>query len=227
MTRWFDDSLLTKRSAIHQMLNHDQMARTRLKHHVDVCIDGNRFIAALQLNLHEHNRRVALGLGALSSTGLLHALWEIPRGLAWPMTTLSLLDQSTLEQGGLGWVEIQEGSVSRLYEPPGQIMSVSVVDRSLAQAVRKASVHPPTVTRYAIWKAAPSKPTAKSTPALDLARLHGIGVIAADGESLRELAQAARPVIGRPVVFRWWQAELAYRNWLMQKSPIGIAAPWD
>lgn len=192
---------------------------------ISLCVDGCFYIAGLRLDPAEHLRRRGLCLGAVSSTGLLHALWELPYGLPFPGRALAPMDRETLKQDGRGWVEERRGGVIRVYRPAGVIGSVAVPDKSLAKAVHRAATHPPTVRRTAVWMTSTNDQSARTAALLLRARNLGIGVLALGDSRRSELVQSADAIRGRPAVFRWWQAELAYRNWLRSTVPTGTVAP--
>lgn len=195
--------------------------------HTSVRIDGNAYFVEMQLDLEEHRRRSALGLGAVISTGLLYALWELPYGVGIPREKLSSLDCETLDNAGNGWTEAASNNITRCYQPPGKVHSIAITDRSLARAVQRVATHPPTTKRLAIWLASHLNPSPRTTATMERAQRLGIGVISSDGSVFEELITPADAAIGRPAVFRWWQAELAYRNWLTRIAPTVRAATTD
>lgn len=192
---------------------------------VRLSVDGQHYVVGLELDPAEHRRRHENRLGAIPSTGLLHALWELPLGVAIPWHALKPIDRSTLHEEGKGWVEHTGDTVVRTYRPAGAIRSVLVSHDSLSTAVNRAGSHPPTVRRIALWAHESSHVSAHQEASLARARALGVGVWAGLGERISQLVEPAQPMLGRPVVFRWWQAELAYRNWLSNTGPTGTAAP--
>jgi hypothetical protein len=186
---------------------------------VPLCVDGRRYIAGLRLNSVEHSRRQQVGLGAAASTGLLHALWELPYGISFPYRSFSEMDCMTLMEADDRWVQHTGNDFVRMYQPAGAIKSITASDRSLARAVDKAASHPPTVRRTAIWNTSTDGRSPKATATLLKARLLGVGVLAFDGIRTHELVETSEAERGRPAVFRWWQAELAYRNWINRTTP--------
>jgi len=194
---------------------------------VPLSVDGRHYVAGLELNTQEHLRREQEGLGALTSTGLLHALWELPYGLTFPTRSFKIIDRTTLLNADHGWVEERRDGLVRKYQPIGSIRSITVSDKSLTRAVAKAASHPPTVRRTAIWFTSTAGASSSAVAALGRARIIGVGVIAIDGTRTIELVAAADAMRSRPVVFRWWQAELAYRNWINSREPTGSVEAWD
>jgi hypothetical protein len=192
---------------------------------VQLSVDGHHYLTGLELDPVEHARRSRSQLGACTSTGLLHALWELPFGVAISWESLSFMDRCTLDEGGEGWVERKDDSVVRTYQPAGLIRSVFVSHGSLSKAVKGAASHPPTVRRVALWMEAAHRWSHNHEASLAKARALGVGVWASSGERVSRLLEPAQPLLGRPVVFRWWQAELAYRNWLSSTGPTGTAVP--
>jgi hypothetical protein len=193
---------------------------------VQLSVDGHHYLVGLELDPAEHARRSRNNLGAVTSTGLLHALWELPFGVSISWESLSSTDRSTLDQAGEGWVAHKDDSVLRLYQPAGLIRSVFISNHSLSKAVREAASHPPTVRRVAFWAEAPDSLSSTQEASLAKARELGVGVWASSRDGVSQFLQPAPPLLGRPVVFRWWQAELAYRNWLSSTAPTGTAVPW-
>ena len=190
---------------------------------VTLHVDGRIYLAGFLLSRSEHNRRRNHGLGAVTSTGLLHALWELPNGLAFPNSSLREIDRHTLGRQGHGWIEQRNDDVIRKYQPPGTVSSIFVADRSLARAINKAAIHPDTVMRTAIWVNQPQGGTKRQSEMLLGANELGVGVLQVGTGYLRQLVQPANPKLGRPSVFRWWHAELAYRNWLSKGAPTARA----
>lgn len=192
---------------------------------VPLCVDGRFYFVGLRLDHHEHARRQELRLGAATSSGLLHSLWELPHGVPIPRRALAPMDRETLETEGRGWVVERREKVVRVYRPAGVVGSVAVSDKSLCGAVHKVGTHPPTVRRTAVWMTPTHQESPRVKAILSRARRLGVGVLAASGGQLHELVPPAKPIRGRPVVFRWWQAELAYRNWLRSTEPTDTAGP--
>ena len=188
-------------------------------------VDGSRYAATMRLDTNEHIRRSVGRLGALTGAGLLHALWELPLGIPWPIEQLSLRDLETLREAESGWITIECGHVERRYRPPGRVVTVMTSDRSLAGAVKRVSSHPPTVQRIALWTRESQRPYRNIAFTVDLAKERGIGIIVEAGGDREVLVSPRAAVIGRPSIYRWWQAELVYRNWLMSTPPTGSIAP--
>jgi len=187
---------------------------------VPLCVDGRRYIAGLQLNSLEHLRRQRANLGAATSTGLLHALWELPYGISFPRSSFGEIDRMTLTEAEDGWVQHRGDDIVRMYQPAGAIKWIAVSDKSLTRAINKAASHPPTVRRTAIWDTSTGGRSLNATVTLIEAKILGVGVLAFDGSRTRELVEPDAAIRGRPSVFRWWQAELAYRNWISSTTPI-------
>ena len=187
-------------------------------------VDGNCYIAGLRLQDSEHARRENLGLAAATSTGLLHALWGLPYGIPVPRASISQLDRLTLDDEGFGWIDSDGRSVVRTYQPPGVVGTVIVTDSSLPGAVSRAIAHPPTVRRVALWRRQSEQAPRLLAHQLERARSFGIGIFTLHGDHCRQVLAPASALTGLPAVFRWWQAELAYRNWLMHMQPTGATA---
>ncbi|MDQ1536287.1 MAG: hypothetical protein QOE58_680 [Actinomycetota bacterium] len=175
---------------------------------VELRIDGNRFFVEFAIDREEHRRRRALGVGAASGTGLLHALWELPAGIPIPEQCLTQRDVSTLRDHGKGYVEGTD-VLTRSFSPAGTIRAVVVVANQLDEAIGRLRRLPPIFRRLAVALRSP----ARSASASVLGGTTGIGT-AVIGRGGAELLVAPAPaILGVPAVYRWWLAELAYRNW--------------
>ena len=159
-------------------------------------------------------RRDCAGMGAVTSRGLLHALWSVPHEIPVPWLALSPLDRFTLESEGKGWVELNPRHVIRRYQPPGVVRTVSVSDESLPRAIIRVGARPPVFERIALWKRTSATTPRIRRATLDRARLLGIGVAVSDPSGVSELLAPQPAEMGVPSVYRWWQAELAYQSWL-------------
>jgi hypothetical protein len=184
----------------------------------------------LTLNPIEHERRRIMGV-VNASTRLLHVLWGVPAHVSFPIDAYDAYERETLTQEGKGWVHEEDGWITRLFQPIGHVETVAIVDRSLTDAIHRAASHPATTRRVAVWarQAGLSGPT-DSDDLAEASRL-GIGVIEFVGSGATVLVPPANALTGRPAIYRWWQAEICYRNWLSSTEPIERAAnvelpPW-
>lgn len=196
---------------------------------VPLRIDGTSYAVGLRIDHDEHARRQVGELAAVVSTGLLHALWMLPRGVPVVWAALSEIDQDTIDVEGCGWVERSGPWVTRCYTPAGVVASLLVTHASLSRAIARAAAHPPTVRRIVRWERTTKGRLRPDPLQLSRAQTLGIGVYVHDpcsGECV-ELVAPAEALRGLPAVFRWWQAELAYRNWLMRRPPTAPAAIWE
>ena len=198
---------------------------TDLRVEAELCVDGARFSALLHVDCEEHDRRRRLGLGAATSTGLLHALWNLPWGISFPRSVLDPADLATLTELGQGWVEESEGLVTRRYQPAGTVQAIAVIDSVLARAISRAATHSPTVRRHAVWSRPSELVSGRVAMSLRHALEIGVGVSVAGEWGSNVLVEPAVPLVGRPAVFRWWQAEIAYRNWITRIAPTVSVAP--
>jgi hypothetical protein len=198
---------------------------TDLPAETELCVDGARFSALLRVDREEHDRRRRLGLGAATSTGLLHALWNLPWGMSFPRSVLDPADLATLTELGQGWVEDREGLVTRRYQPAGTVQAIAVIDSDLARAISRAAAHSPTARRHAVWSTPRELLSGRAIMSLRHAVEVGVGVTVSGNWGSKMLVEPAAPLVGRPAVFRWWQAEIAYRNWIKRIAPTAGAAP--
>ena len=181
---------------------------------VPLNVDGCCFSSGIAFDEAELARRECSGLGAVTSRGLLHALWSVPYEIPVPWSSLSPLDRSTLESEGRGWVAPSQLGVVRRYQPPGTVKTVTVSDASLPRAIDRVSARPPVFQRIALWKRTTAATPRVRQATLDRALLLGIGIVLSSPYGVSELLAPQPAVVGLPSVYRWWQAELAYQSWL-------------
>src|ERR1700721_2657681 len=74
---------------------------------VPLSVDGYCFSAGIAFDEAELFRRDCAGIGAVTSRGLLHALWSVPHEIPIPWSSLSPLDRFTLESEGKGCVDLK------------------------------------------------------------------------------------------------------------------------
>ena len=171
-------------------------------------LDGKDVGLLFEVDRSEHRRRVDLGVGAVGSRRLLHALWELPGAVAWPVDATDPVDVATLEADGAGFVDIDHNTITRLYEPAGAVRAVVVVRSRLADAVRSASLMPPIFHRLAV-----ATLQAGVAEAVACARSVGVGAAVCTASELDLRVAPAEPMLGVPGVYRWWLAEVAYQGW--------------
>lgn len=175
---------------------------------VEVSVDGTRWFAHFTVNEDEHARRARSQLGAVTDTGLLHALWELPEDVPIPLQALADRDSATLRRDGEGYVRIDGNTVERLFRPAGSVDTIAVVSNKASTAVRSVGKLPPIYVRLAIA-------VDRRTPnrILEQARATGVGVLAISTDRPLVHVPPATAVRGVPAVYRWWINEITYRNW--------------
>jgi hypothetical protein len=172
-------------------------------------IDGQVAHAALALDPVESDRRRCVGVKAIVDSGLLHALWSLPEGAPIPVETMSQRDLETVRDLGGGAVEIKDGYVVRTYSPIGTVRALAVSASSARVAVRGVGSYSPIFRRVALVTGAEV-----DEPDVELAIEYGIGLSRRVGDEWETLVEPAGPELGVPAVYRWWIAEIAYRNYL-------------
>jgi hypothetical protein len=173
-------------------------------------LDGRSVLMAFRPQIDEHRRREREGLGAVISRRSLHALWDLPQGLGWPLGAVDALDEQTLRAEGRGLARFDAETITREYEPAGTVEALAVVRHRLRDAVDAIRGLPPTVQRYAI-AATRSRADAGISAMAD--RM-GVGTVILDGVTPVPLNRAAPAHVGVPGIYRWWLAEVAYGSWL-------------
>jgi hypothetical protein len=198
------ERLATARAALAALGNRDSCECSV----VELRIDGSRFAARFDLDYREHHRRQRAGAGAATSTGLLHALWELPAHVPVPATCLGDLDRSTLREFGAGYVEGTE-ELTRTFAPVATVTAVVVVAKGMNEAMARASRLPPIFWRLAASLRRP----ARFEDAVTAGHASGVGGVVVGGGGSEVVVAPRAPMRGVPAVYRWWLGELAYRNW--------------
>lgn len=175
---------------------------------IELHIDGLRFGVEFRVDREEHRRRQRLGVGAVTGTGLLHALWELPAGLPIPARCLTEPNLATLRELGEGFVEGTK-ILTRTFTPAGNVSAVVVVADTISDAISRASRLPPIFWRVA----AARRLTADVAESVAFSERTGVGSLVVGSDGSTELVAPRPPVRGVPAVYRWWLSELAYRNW--------------
>ena len=171
-----------------------------------VALLGVRVTAYVVINLGEHRRREAAGLGAVVNPGLLDRLLDLPAAVPVtdPVLWAEMADQPPviLERGEDG------GRVTRRLESPLVIAGVVVRAASGRElrAVQEASLFAGFTRR---WVAAAHGRVPDAT--MLEAKLCGVGIV---DPGRRVLLAAAKPVALTRDGWSWLLEEKAYRRWL-------------
>lgn len=180
---------------------------------VDVELEGRQVALALSTDSAEHDRRRSAGVGAVTSTGMLHGLWLLPSGGTVPASEIPASKRARFRSEP-GWVHEGPAGFKRLYHPAGVVTAAAVARARSADALRIAASLPPIFDRYVV---ANNPSRALMADAADL----GLGVIAVPNRDSEIMLFPRRCVTGRPAVYRWWLAEIAYERWLqMNAHPV-------
>lgn len=175
-------------------------------HEVRLRVDGRAVIVLFDLDAGEHQRRVDGGLGAVTSTGLLHALWLLPSDVPVPIEQVPSVKQARLRRAH-GMCSEREGSFERVYSPAGRVVAVAAESGAPDRALRAAAQLPPIFERAAV--VGPLGTRRRERLAAEATQL-GVGLVEG-GDSTAQLVVSPLPAQrGRPGVYRWWVAELAY-----------------
>lgn len=181
---------------------------------VSLTIGGVRTLAALDLDVAEHARRSDSGVGAITSTPLLHGLWLLPTGGSVRATALPDNKVQDLRSAPFAAQE-RDGSFERTYSPPGILRAVAFSGRCVERVVSRAARFTPIFQRFAFLGG-----DSQLLPRVECeAREWGVGIIALEmGEDIAQLVPADKAMVGLPSVYRWWVAELAYKQFLHEKA---------
>lgn len=180
-------------------------------------IDGLPMLGAFSLCAEEHERRLRVGIGAVTCRALLHGLWLLPSGGSTPHRMLPDMKLQRLRQSPQVAIETGAGFV-RTYEPPGVLRLVVFQGQSVERAVDRAARFSSIVQRFALIE----ENHEGVPPSVErLASEWGVGIIGlGQGHSPRILVQAGTVETGVPSVYRWWLAELVYKSYL-REHPSG------
>jgi hypothetical protein len=177
-------------------------------------LDGQRVVLSFRPTLTEHQRRNSAGVGSVRSRRLLHALWAVPHGVAVGRADVDPVDLATMDAEGAGFVELDDRSLVRVYEPAGAVDAVTIVRRRLVDAVHKVGEFPPTLRRFAVATGR----SATDLYAVETAVEIGVGTAIETPTDRRVLTDSAERERGVPGIYRWWLAEVAYGQWLQTNA---------
>jgi len=183
---------------------------------VAIRIDGASMLVGFELDVVEHERRTRLGLGALTSTELLHGLWLLPSGVPVPLGALPPNKVERLRAASHSAVETGIG-LERLYSPPGVVRSVAFVGRNADRLVQRSIRFTPIFQRIAVVVdgSKPLSPRVECT-----AREWAVGIVEVNSGTATCALPAGPAETGVPSVYRWWMAELAYESWLYENAQL-------
>lgn len=180
-------------------------------------IDGSPMLGALELDEVEHMRRDQQGVGAVTSSGLLHGLWLLPTGGPVETTCLPDVKVQRLRAAPEVVEETTQGFV-RTYSPPGILRAVAFLGRSLEHRVMRAIRFAPIVERYVVVD---YKRRSVPLRAQYMAREWGVGIVAMDElGNTEQIVPADAAERGVPGVYRWWAAEQAYEGLLYERAQL-------
>lgn len=122
----------------------------------------------------EQVRRKACSLGSIEDSALLRVLFDLPVGMAVPLSGLSRWARSVLNRSPRGAVEANRSTVTRLACPPVKVEMVVVRARDWERGIYWASQFGPFCRRALVL---PSMPADDGDRLLLEAGMFGIGVI--------------------------------------------------
>lgn len=176
--------------------------------------DGQWFFGLLELDFTEHQRRSVAGAGAVVSTGLLHALWMLPTQFPVRPEQLPPIKAKRLRNAPAFCSESTEG-FERTYSPAGQIRALGVSGRRPQRTLDLTVQLSPIFRRLALVP--PMTPGVRDRLSAG-ARSAGVGLAEEHLGGTELVVPAPAAVRGRPGVYRWWMAELAYEAWLQEST---------
>lgn len=172
--------------------------------------------ACVVINVAEHRRRVAAGMGAVTRPGLLDRLLDLPAGI--PVTDPLVWAEMADQPPGIAERNEDGVSVTRRLESPLTIADV-VVDAAAGRelrAVQDASLFAGFTRRWV----AVTRARVPEAAMLE-AKLCGVGIL---DLSRRVLLPAKKPVSLTVDGWSWLLAEKTYRHWLHSHGPESPSA---
>lgn len=183
---------------------------------VTIRIDGRLLRVIFEPDRLEHAARTDRGVGAVTSTGLLHALWLLPAQVPVAPSAVPDVKLDRLRAAPQLVREDQDG-LHRLYSPAGRVTAIGVMGCRPWQVIEATALQSPAFRRMALVE----RTRSRISPALARnAIAAGIGLALVDSVSTETLVPSPRALLGVPGVFRWWIAELAYRAWSQDRSQL-------
>jgi hypothetical protein len=184
---------------------------------VPVMLLGHNVLAAARLNLPEHERRAAVGLGALPNPSLLDRLLETPTGE--PVRDPILCAEMSAQPAGVVEVDDDLG-VRRLAMPPLRIEAVAVLARRPGDHRNLRAAY---LFRYYCrrWVILPHK---RPTPGiLVAASVWEIG-LAGRGPEPEIIVDAHPPRAPGMPEWAWCLAEEVYAAWLTREQDLAAGS---
>jgi len=160
----------------------------------------------VRVDLHEHERRDAGGLGAVTNQRLLDALMSLPMGLGVSVDAVDEDSRQVVRRAPAGVVDEVDGEFVRLARRPVVIESVLATARSWRAAQASISCFAAHCERTV------RLPLVEVDPLLRVEAEHlGVGIESIDGELLVE----PRPFVARRFTsYGWWFTEVLYEQWM-------------
>jgi hypothetical protein len=178
--------------------------------------------AAVRIDIVEHDRRAAVGLGALNRS-VINAMFSLPLGHLVRWDDLAPNLGKLLNAAPTGIVECSSYGVRRLCQPPVTVDLAVVTGRPWTAGLSAASSFAGYCRRVLLLDQRRRIPRDK----LWEADYYGIGVWTDDGDGIEELVTPApwRQLYSNPA--GWWFRERAYDAWLGATGQRPIAGPPD
>ncbi len=212
-----DANVITQDSACLEVANSGPltsavMAQCGLE--VRLRLDGRSVVAVIEIDPAEHLRRLELGVGAVTSTGLLHALWLLPSMIPVQPTALPEIKVARLRQADGVCAETGAG-LERTYSPIGRVLALGASGANAQRVLDHVAMLPPIFRRAALVR--PLPPTARGRLAQRALSARVGLAIYEEGIVDEVVVPAPEPIRGIPGVYRWWIAELVYGAWLQER----------
>lgn len=173
--------------------------------------------ALVEVDEQEHNRRVASGLDAVTSLGLLDRLLGLPLGEWVRWNDLSSEDAHQLQMAPVGVADQSPQGVRRTLVPPATVALVVVRSSSWRRGLRRASTFEPFAQRVLVL----NNPRRDLDSVIWEADVLGVGVWVQAGSGVEEVLAPATWRQRYVKAAGWRFRERAYRSWLSTAPPAG------
>ena len=180
--------------------------------------DGGRVISTIHLDRSELQRRSSEGIGAVTSSALIHGLWLLPVGIPVPVSALPDIKVQRLRTSH-GCVREKDGALVRTYSPPGIVQRLTFEGTQPTALIRRAIRSTPIFERHVVVRSTGTAAPDSRTRAEALEWGVGITVVSCDGGAT-EIVPVRPAALGAPSAYRWWVAELAYQAALQENAQL-------
>jgi hypothetical protein len=188
------------------MSQHSMLPDSALVESCTVRFAGTSVNALFEIDVQEHERRVAAGAGPVVERDLLETFAELPllEHIEW--TSIDPMKQALLDTAPPGALATAANTVARLWRPALRLHAVTRTARHWRQDLEAVSLFAPDAPRYLIVGRRP----AADHPMVAEANWLGVGIVLHDGD----LVLPAERLPASRTPRHWRLLESVYEAWL-------------